>query len=287
MIVSTQVEAWMRPIAVWVIGSLLMGGNLSCSVNILQSFSNTKTNGALYVNALEAVNSGDYNGALSNIAQMTGSYASSAQVLELKASAYGGLCGFQFVPFVTALGGIGSTLLFPFLLQTFDAGVASNIDNCVFAQNTIESIGPIAARSTDENFFLATIALAKIGNILSFYADPAHHGVGTAGFDPCAVGATRASGQITDSDAREIGVGISLAATNLAAVASQVQLGTGSLTTINNVCTLLGGMNFCAVTDPTLLTTNEVLGVRSLVKESVDIGLGTNCTGNVTTCFCP
>ena len=280
----------MRPFATGMFCIALALSGTACSVNILSVFANKTSNEALFEDAQTAINAGDYNGALAKIGLMTGSFTSTARVLELKASAQAGLCGFQFLPFVTAMGNMGATLLFPFLLKTFDAGALTNVDNCIAAQNTIESIGPMALRSTDENFFLAMIAFAKIGNILSFYTDVGQTGsVSGNGYDPCAVGGARTAGQpMTDADAREVGTGISLAVSNLAAVASQVNLGSGSLASINSVCSALpAGTDFCAVTDPVALTPNEVLGIRTLIKESVVVGLGTNCAGDVITCHCP
>src|ERR1035437_8255742 len=165
--------AWMRPLATGFICAVLVFSNLSCSVNILQTFSDQNSNEALYEDANTLNNSNDYTGALAKIGSMTGAYPNLPKVIELKASVYGGLCGFKFVPFVQTQSGIGATRLFPFLLQNFDAGVAANMDNCILAQNTMISIGTIAERSTDENFFIAAIAFAKIGNILSYYADVA------------------------------------------------------------------------------------------------------------------
>jgi hypothetical protein len=193
------------------------------------------------------------------------------------------------MPFVTALGNIGTTRLFPFLLSTFDAGVAAKIDYCVNAQDTMAELGAISVRTADQNFFLAAIEFAKIGNILSYYADAAHAGTALAGFDPCAVGGARAAGgSITDDDARQIGVGLSIAAANLSAVAGTVSTGSSTLASITSVCAVLpAGYDFCSVTDPTALTANEVKGVRTLIKESNVLGLGANCTGDVTTCNCP
>jgi len=283
----------MRPRFVGMCGMMLALCGLGCSVNILKTFSNTTSDQALYVDAQKDLDAHDWNGALTKISSMSTDYAATTPVLVLKASAYGGICGFDFLTFAQALQGMASgAQLFPFLLKNFDAASATNIDGCVNAQNTIESIGTIAQRSTDNNLFLAFIAMAKIGNILSYYADPSKAGTGAAGFDPCAVGASRqntsAPIEITDADARELGTGLSLAAANLGAVAGSVSTGSSQLTAITSVCSMLpAGFDFCAVTDPAAFTANEVKGIRSLVKESTDIGLGTNCTGDVTTCNCP
>lgn len=279
----------MRPWLAFIVCGAMLASSLSCSVNILQTFGNTTSNKALYEDAQIAINKGDYTGALDKISKMTGAFPSTAAVLELKASAYGGLCGFNFLNFVTAFQGIGTQNLFKFLLANFNAASATYIDNCILAQSTIQSIGAVGVRTTDQNLFLALIEMGKIGNILSYYADPTHTGSATAGFNPCTVGGSRSlGGSITDSDAREIGVGISIAAENLNAISGSVSLGSGSLTSINSLCSALpAAYNFCSVTDPTALTASEVKGVLSLIKESTVIGLGANCTGDVSVCFCP
>lgn len=277
----------------WVVCALLIA-NLNCSGNLFTTFADTSTNDALYQDAIIKVDQGNYNGALSDIGSMTGSYPSQPQVLELQASAYAGLCGFNFLNFAQAFSGLGSTLLFPFLLAQFPTTNGAAIDDCSTAINIIESIGPIGSRTTDQNTFLALVSLAKIGVILSFY-----DGNGTAtvntGYDACTSGATRTQGgNMTDADAAQIGTGITVAAANLAAIASAVKLGSGSLTSINTLCGQVpGGAALCAITDPTAFTAPELLAIRSMVKENSVIGLGitvangTTCPGNVTQCFCP
>src|SRR4051812_43078161 len=101
-------EAGMRPVATGFLCFVLALSNLSCSVNILSTFADKNTNEALYEDAVSANNAADYNGALSKIALMTGAYVSLPKVLELKASAYAGLCGFVFIPFTQAFAAIGT-----------------------------------------------------------------------------------------------------------------------------------------------------------------------------------
>jgi hypothetical protein len=277
----------MRRWAVAWIGLALV--NLNCSGNILETFANKDTNEAHYYNAVGDVNAGNYTGALNEISLMTGSYPQTAPVLQLQASAYAGMGGLQFINFVTSFSIMGTTRLLPFLLKAFDAGVASNIDNSMQAQTIMQSIGAIASRTADENFFSAVVAFETAGNVLSYYADPTHTGSPTSGWDPCASAGSRSpGGAMTDADVGIIGASLSIALADLNAVAGQVSLGGTSLTTIGNVCSgLPAGYNFCAVTDPTAFTATELKGIRSLIKESSAVGLGDNCTGDVTTCNCP
>jgi hypothetical protein len=279
----------MRPLALVFFSVALALCNLSCSVNILSTFADKDTDEALYHDADTDLKNHDWNSALEKIGKMSTAYQATPLVLRQKGSAYGGLCGFIFFDFIQKLSGMGSARLFPFLLASFDAAQAANIDYCVLAQNTFLSIGSISERSTDDNFEIAMLAFAKIGNILSYYADPTMTGAAAGTFDACAVGTTRTNPgqQITDADAREIGTGISIAAANLNAVAGRINAGSSQLSSITSVCSALGGSDFCATTDPSAFTPTEVLGIRTLVKESSAIGLGSNCTGDVSVCHCP
>ena len=277
--------SWVR----FVLCIYFLAMNLSCSVNILETFANKTTNEALYNDAQTLMNDGDYSGALTKIAAMTGAYSSLEKVIYLKATAYGGICGLNFLTFVQNFAAIGATRLFPFFLSSFQSSSSAKIDACITAQNLLTGIGAVGVRSNDENTLLMMLAFAKIGNITAFYADSAPvDGVADAAYDVCAVGGARTAGAaITDNDARELGTGITLAMEALAAIASTVNLGSGSLTALSGLCTLLGagGANFCSKTDPTTFSAIEVKGIRTLFKESTVVGLGT-CTGDITVCNC-
>lgn len=268
--------------------------NLSCSVNVLENFANKTTNDALFVDAQTLMSRSDFNGALAKIALLTGSYATRRDVLMVKASAYGGLCGLRFLDFVETLGDMGSTRLFPLLLGAFRAGTTTtSMDNCLLAQNTIESIGVSGVRTNDENMLMVLILFAKIGNILSYYADTDQDGTVTAAYNVCTIGGgTRtAGGAIDDSDMRELGTGITLAVQNISAVSSTVDLGNASLADVEAACDQLALLNpaydFCSITDPAAFTANHLKGIRSLLKEDQSVGLGADCTGDLSTCNCP
>jgi hypothetical protein len=284
----------MRPIAKLLTFCALISFNLSCSVNILENFADKTTNDALYVDAQLLMSKRDYSGALAKIAGMTGDYPAKREVLMLKASAYGGLCGLDFLDFVGRLGDMGGTRLFPLLLDAFRAGTTTDsIENCKLAQATIESIGATSVRTGDENMLMVLILFSKIGNILSYYADADQDGTVTASYDVCAIGGgTRAAGgAIDDDDLRELGTGITLAVQNIGAVSSTVDLGADSLDDVQNACAQLASVNpaydFCAVTDPADFTATQLKGIRSLLKEDQSVGLGANCSGDLTACNCP
>lgn len=282
----------MRPLVVGFLCATIACVNLSCSVNILENFADKTSDKALYVEAQKLIDDGDYTGALAQIAKMTGSYATSTAVTELKASAYAGRCGLNFLTFAKALQSIGATRIFPFLLGAFRSGSVSKIDDCISAEALMTGIGTITERTNDQNMFIVMVEFAKIGNILNHYADSNADGTADVGFAPCtAGGGTRAAGPIDDSDMRQIGSGLTIAMANITALAGSVNLGSSSLTTMTNVCGMLTGplaaYNFCSVTDPAAFSASEVKGIRSFLKEDNAVGLGTDCTGDISTCNCP
>ncbi len=283
--------AFSKQLRVCALSVLVLLSSSSCSVNILENFADKNSNEALYYDALELINDGDYTGALEKIALMTASYTANREVITLKASAYAGICGLNFLSFVEALKNIGSTRLFPFLLSAFTGGTAAKIDACLAAEDLVESIGTLSERSSDENMFLVLISFAKIGNVLSLYADSDSNGTVDAAYAPCNSGASRVAGDLYDPDVQQLGTGITLAIANIAAVTSGVDLGDASLTSISSACTTLAGVNaaydFCSITDPASLTANHLKGIRSILKEDSVVGLGSDCTGDVSACFCP
>lgn len=261
---------------------ILIFSNLSCSVNILESFADKTTNEALLNDAKILINAGNYSAALVKIAEMSSSYQADRAIVALKASAHAGLCGLNFFDFVLALQNIGSTRLLPFLISSFRSGASTTkIDECVTAENLIESIGVSTARTTDENLLLALISFAKIGTVLSYYVDSNQDGTATSGYDVCTIGGARtAGGSMPDTDARELGSGITLAIENIQAISGEVSLGSASLTQINSACTSLGVYNFCSKTDPTTFSASELLAIRSLAREGSAVGLDLNgCSG--------
>ncbi|MGE4130867.1 MAG: hypothetical protein AB7F86_04480 [Bdellovibrionales bacterium] len=253
----------------------------SCSVNILENFANKNTDNARLEAAKILINNGDYSGAISKLDEITGTLASDRGTVALRASAYAGLCGLNFLNFVQAFSST-SLRFFPFLLSHFVGGTTTTAGYCLTAENLVESIGTSSARTNDENMLLLVISLAKVGNYLNAYADTNNDGSGDAGFDFCA------SGSLPDADTQEIGTGITLAIEALTALSGSVSLGSSSLSTINTACSsMVGGYDFCSVTDPSAFTANQIKGIRTILNEDSSVGVGTNCSGNVSACACP
>lgn len=280
---------WMRGLL-----SVAMGlSNVTCSVNILENFADKTTNMAYYYDAEKLINDGDYQAAIDKLNLITGEFASDRKVVGLKASAYGGLCGINFLDFVESFKNMGSARIFPFLLGAFTPATSTQIDSCITAQNLMVSIGSVSARTNDENLYLLVVAFAKIGKILEFYGDT-NNDATTDGWTSVAIctrgGTTRAtSGNLSDNDAIEIGTGLALAIEQLNALSGVIDLGSGSLSEVTTLCGTLP-VNFCTMTTNASWTdgsndVNEQRAVRTLVNESQDVGLGV-CTGDATACAC-
>jgi hypothetical protein len=288
----------MRPFLLAIFGLAVLIPNLSCSVNALEGFSDKYSNDALFVDAKMQINKGNFDSALSKISDMSPDFQARREVRMLAASAYGGKCGINFLEVVTGLTDLGTTRLFPFLLDQFRGGSPATIDACLAAENIIESIGAVGARNTDENLFLAIVSLAKMGKVLSYYLDADQDGTtetfGTV--DPClrARGARTGGpfdGDFFPADLREFGSGLTLFLQNISALAGQIDLGSGSVTDVTAACADLAGINpsydFCSVTDPAAFTADHLQALVTLLNEDSVLGLGSNCTGDVTACVCP
>lgn len=274
--------------------------NLTCSVNILENFADKQSNMALYYDAQKLINEGEYDSALEKLALITGDFASDRKVKMLRASAYGGKCGIDFIPFVLSLADMGSSRLFTFLMTAFASTTSAKIDHCITAESYITSIGAVGDRTDDENMFLLVVAFAKIGSILSFYADDDNDGNVDAAFDAtdtCTedTAAPRAvNSPLTNEDVIQLGTGIALALEQLQALSGLVDVGSDSLTTLDTICDTLAAAPFnvpiCTMTSASAWSDGstdeeEQAAVRSLVNEDADVGIGT-CTGDITACAC-
>ena len=194
----------------------------------------------------------------------------------------------QFVQDFSAVSSTSTTSrLFQFLVKEFVGGTPARIDACISAQGLMESIGVITYRTADENLLQALIGFAKMGNVLSLYTDADQNGVADAGVDLCLDGrgaraTTAVAGNFFDKDLREFGTGLTLAISNMTALASTIQFGAGAFTAFSALPAAT-----IAITDPTAFSTGDLQTMQTLLKESTTVGLGTACTGDVTVCHCP
>ncbi len=265
---------------------LLVTALPSCSVNILETFADTQTDAALFYDAKMKINNGDYTGALGQFSLMSADYLDRREVKSVHASAYAGICGVDFLDMVDALANLGATRVMVWLMSTFQGGNATKQDACIQAETLIKEIGLLgASRTADENLLMAMIGFAKMGAIISRYGDVAPaDGLVDGGFDPCNVGS------LPSADAKEIATGFNVTMDALENIGSST-IGAGALTDVTTACGFLpvGYLPLCS--DPPQVDTadidaNEELGIRSLINESQDVGLGV-CTGDAAACACP
>lgn len=256
---------------------------LGCSVNIFENFGDKTTDAALLESAKSLIDSGNYSGALQEFAAMSSEYRSQRSVVPYYASAYAGRCGLNALDLISDIDDLGSTRIFPFLMDEYPSGTQAEETDCASAEELMETIDLTATnRTDDENLLMAMIGLSKMGVVLSQFADTDANGAVDAGFDPC----TTAS--LPDADVRQFGSSLSRALGSLSALSS-TSFGGSSTTDLDSVCSALAtyapSYDFCSVTDPAAFTANQIKGIRSVINENSVVGLGT-CTGSIATCVC-
>ena len=264
--------------------------SIGCSTNILESFADTQSDEALLFRAKTKINSGDYDTALTYFTSMSAEFLTRRDVIAVRASAYAGKCGLNFLSLVNGLSNMGSTRLFVLLMQQYTGGTTTTRDACITAETLMQTISTsYASRTSDENLFLSLIDLTKMGNVFARLADANSDDALDAGFDACD------GTDLPDADVREIGTAINLMRTSLSGV-SGTTFGSFA-SSVNSICAswpggMLASYNFCvdgsnnAIFTGSTFTANQLKGIRSLVNENSAVGLG-SCTGDITACACP
>ncbi|RME14991.1 MAG: hypothetical protein D6797_07630 [Bdellovibrio sp.] len=264
---------------------------LSCSLNALRDIADKNTDEALLEAAKQSLNEKDWTGAIAKFSQMSSAFLAREEVKHYQASAYAGRCGYDFFTFIDQLSNMGSENFFLFLMKTFKGTTSSQINDCIQAESILKSIDTNAAkRSIDDNIMMAMMSLVKIGAILAANFDTNADGVvdSTGSNEACS------TTYMSDSDAGEVGTGITLFLTSLGAVGSSI--GGVDTSTIDSLCTNLddpslpAGMNFCSITDKSSFTPEMIKGIRSMVNEGDTTGLATCSIASpqdIVTCYCP
>lgn len=289
-----------------IISSLLLALlTTSCSVNILSPFADEETDQALFIEAQIQINRGNYSGAVDLFTQMSSDFLEKDYVVPYHASAYAGVCNLDFLNFQTLIDDLGSSRLFEALMSTYTGGTTTEkearIAACDQAITILEAAGATEAdRDDDNNLLISFVLFVKMGTTLSRHADDDsaltndNDGVLDTNWDACADGDPTADTNVfPEDDVRQFGAALIKAVNSLSAVSS-VTVGAGSITLINTLCTSIAGAvpgadDLCTKTDPADFTANEIAGIRTLVNEGTDIGLGSCAAGtpNITNCPCP
>lgn len=188
------------------------------------------------------------------------------------ASAYSGRCGLDFLNMASEIHNIGSKKIFGFLLKTFPASSIDKFDDCKQAEDILKLISDSDGVAPNEKsqYLMAFNSLAKIGVILSYYADSNGDGTVDAGWDPC--GGTGAL-DLPPSDINEIGTGLTLFMANVSGLSGIDNIFSG----LETICTALGPVGFCSLVDVSDFTDLHRRGIRGVVRDDTDgIGLGIN-----------
>lgn len=268
----------------------LLCGASGCP-NMYAELADTGTDEALLFQAKQLLNGGSYSEAIDLIESMTAEGQGARETKIVLASAYAGRCGLDLLDLAgdVADGTDGGFKLFQILLSSFAGANATNVADCKTAESVLLSISDDpSARSDDENVISAFVAFSKIGAIFAASgADEDDDGTvdGAGGFDSC----TNTAAHILDSDVQEIGSGLTIAMSSLAAADSDIA--DEATTSFDAVCsavdTLLGTSGFCSQTSPDDFNGSELSALRSLIKSN-EIGFDM-CGGSVTdpACQCP
>lgn len=261
-----------------------------CSVNILSEFGDPTTDKALLYGAQMLIDEGDWTGAIEKFADMSTDFRSGRDVRALEASAYAGRCGLKFLDMIDLLANLGATKLFLQLMTDFPGSNAQDISDCVQAETILKAIDATAAnRTVDENLLMTFVEFAKIGAILSTYADTTAP-FGTTEWvsgDACLVG------KLSDANANEVGVAIANAIASLTEVAATSSVGGTQLTDFTTFCTAIdstpglgASYNFCTALNTSSMTANMRTAVRSIIQENQYVGIG-SCNNTLVNCVCP
>lgn len=246
---------------------------LACSQNILQDMSSLSPDEDYYSKAMEALNDESYDQAILIVQnQITPTGQAAPKVRELLASAYAGKCGLNFLDYTKKLtehtsGSAMSNLMLPFVQLAVDP------PSCRLALETMELIGPTAARNNNQNIFTSITGMVLVGTALRGYADLSPVlGDGAADINLCA--------DFTDAQIDDIIIGFGFFNKNFSAVTT-IMIGSYSsfiLGDIVSICNDTAGAAACQITDPADITPAMRDTFRDLVNTQ-EYGIGAFNTG--------
>ena len=261
--------------------------NLSCGGNVLTSFGDRTTDDAILVDIKNYRNAGDYTSAISKFSELSAAATALQENQFLMANIYSESCGLDFLSMTEVLASASSSRLFPLVMGEMAGSTAMGVSHCIDAETIMYSMDSSFTLSAGEYLFMTFLGLAKIGAILNLNADTDSDGSRDVGFDACD------SVDFPDTYAQHVATAFTLLQTGLVGMAaSGDSSGADAATIVTAACTALGSLgpsfDFCGETDSTNITGDKLKGVRSLVKEDNDIGIGDDgCSGDITTCNCP
>lgn len=223
------------------------------------------------IEAKAAINALDYPTAIQILTlQVSAGSQLKPEFKETLAIAYAGKCGLNFASFVTGLASSTTGSAFRLMMTPF-VGTVVDPPACLLALNKMQSIGPTAARTANQNAFVSVVGMSLMGSQTRASADksPAN-GDGVVDAAICS---------IPDAEVNNIVLGFGFMSVNFSYLSTQ-QLGSSSQTSINNTitqCTNIAGAN-CSIIDPALITPSIRDTMRDLLNTQ-EYGLGSVVTG--------
>jgi hypothetical protein len=247
-----------------------------CSENLFDEIADKDTNEAIFFDAQQQLNSRNYSAAISLLSSLDPAFLANRNRIPIHASAYAGRCGLDFLVLLDTLSNTppGATVLstlmagFPAATKTGGGGH----EDCTLATDLLLGIGDETVRNGDENLLMAFSSLAKIGAILSAFADTDDDGVADAAFDIC----VDDDDNLPEARVRDVGASFATAILSLGAVGtSYVDDSVASIQAICDFDPSLAGL--CTKTDPSTFTGPEVQALRYAIGSS-DFGVD-RCDG--------
>jgi hypothetical protein len=264
-----------------------MSFSLSCGgTNLFNNTGNPDTEEALLEAGLKYINKGDYDSAITALDKITSAFRGTERVTKAVAAAYAGKCGLTFFDFVNGLSSATASTPMLLFMNAFQ-NITVSPSYCDNAQAAIEArYGTNSAlRSTDINFFLAVLGMAKVGAYLRDIADTDQDGAVDATFTSAC---TNNAANITDGEIKEVGSGLGLLLSNITAISAALA-GNAAIAALNGLNTACGAS--CQITDPNSASwtggaAGSIMLIRRILDEQ-DFGIMTNCNDATLVTCCP
>lgn len=242
---------------------------VGCQNNILKDMSNQTSNDAYVNDAIKALDSKDYDTAISILTtKIASDYRTNNEIRRLTAEAYAGKCGLDTLSYFTGLGN-GVTALFKIFYQPL-VGVPVTPLYCNLATAKMLEIGSVSTRTASDNTFLTVVNMARIGAVIQSALDTSPAG-GDGTMEATACG-------MTNAQIDEVILGLGYVIENITYVSASLvgSSATSALNGLTGICQAAGAT--CTVTDPAMIDNNLRNTFRDLLNTS-DFGVGSVATG--------
>lgn len=235
----------------------LIFGALSSCTNALSELGNPNSDEALLYDAQAALDAGNYQEAIDIITtRISASGQQTNAAREILASGYAGRCGLNFVEYTQELANAADGSVFTRSSFPFVHNQEIDPPSCLSSLQTLDQIGPFAARTARQNMFAAIVGMVLMGSATRLYTDDTPVGGDEVPDAP------DASCTMTDEQVDLVILGFGYMTENFAALGSS-QIGAGSSTAISDAIVFCGGS--CATTDPAAITPLMRLGMREVM----------------------